>query len=339
MITRWEVLAYSARLPAGRGFVLRLHDEAGHVGLGEARALEGFGSGPAVLQEFLSRPDAVQSLLDHREADPGAPVEALFAAETALADLEARRRDMSLVEYLGFARPQALSNSLLVADENEALQLLGDGHHNFKLKAQGPAIDAMGLLQCLFDTSDGSTSIRIDANGSWDRDTALGFLRQAPEGSICFVEQPFPPGDLDSCVWLRDRVNVPVALDEGAVSAEAVGEAARVGAAQLIVIKPMYRGLHGALQLAAAAAEYGIGACVTHAMDGTVGRLATMHVAAAVDAMCPDSPWPHGLHAPGLTHLADEPVLQPDRLLMPAGNGLGCLGLREDDLESICAGP
>lgn len=339
MITHWEVLAYSAALPPGRGYVLRLHDESGHVGLGDARALDGFGSGPATLEAFLARPDAIQSLLDSHTADPNAPVEALFAAETATADLAAQGQGISLVQQLGFEQPLALRNSLLVGNEADALRLLRDGHRNFKLKAQGAATETLDLLRHLFDAGEGATNIRIDANGSWDRQMALTFLREAPQGSICFVEQPFPPGDLDSCVWLRDRLAVPIALDEGLVSENDVGEAARCGAAQLVVIKPMYRGLHGALRLAAAAAEHGLGACVTHAMDSTVGRLAAMHVAAAVDAMCPDTAWPHGLYAPGLTCLADEPVLEPDRLLMPTGDGLGCRGLRVGDLEPVCAGP
>lgn len=339
MITRWEVLAYCAALPPGRGYLLRLHDESGHVGLGDARALEGFGSGPATLEAFLSRPDAIQSLLDNHAADPNAPVEARFAAETAWADLAAQEQGMSLVRQLGFEQPLALRNSLLVGNEAEAMQLLREGHRNFKLKAQGAASETLGLLRQLFDAGEGATNIRVDANGSWDRQMALTFLREAPQGSICFVEQPFPPGDLDSCQWLRDRLAIPIALDEGAVSESDVGEAASCGAAQLVVIKPMYRGLQGALRLAAAAAEHGLGACVTHAMDSTVGRLAAMHVAAAVDAMCPGTAWPHGLYAPGLTCLADEPVLEPDRLLMPTGDGLGCRGLRVSDLEPVYTGP
>jgi L-alanine-DL-glutamate epimerase-like enolase superfamily enzyme len=347
VIKRWEVLAYSARIPPGRGYLLRLHDDSGRVGLGEARALEGFGSGPAALEAFISRPETVQSLLDRLAAEPmrapewatTAPVEALFAAETALSDLAAQDQGMSLVQQLGFALPEALCNSLLVSDEADALRLLREGHRNFKLKAQGVASEAMALLCCLFDAGEGTTRIRVDANGSWDRDTARAFLQQAPQGSISFVEQPFPPGDLDSCLWLRDRVTIPIALDEGAVSAEAVSEAARRGAAQLLVIKPMYHGLQGALRLAAAAAEHSLGVCVTHAMDSTVGRLATMHVAAAVGAMCPDATWPHGLYAPGLTCLADEPALQPDCLLMPTGHGLGCRGLRLNELEPVCEGP
>jgi L-alanine-DL-glutamate epimerase-like enolase superfamily enzyme len=339
VIARWEILAYSSRLPIGRGYILRLHDEIGRIGLGEARALDGFASGPAALETFLSRPDAIDSLLRKPEADSNAPIEAVFAAETALADLAAQTQGISLVEQLGYACPQALSNSLLVGNRGEALQLLSEGHRNFKLKAQGAAQEAMDLLRLLFDASDGATSIRIDANGTWDRPTAQNFLSQAPQGSVSFIEQPFPPGDLDSCLWLRDRLPVPIALDEGVVSAEDVAAAARRGAAQVLVIKPMYRGLHGALRMAAVAAEHGLGVCVTHAMDGTVGRLATMHVAAAVDSMCPDSAWPHGLFAPGLTVLADEPILQPDRLQMPSGHGIACRGLRQEELEPVCAAP
>ncbi len=339
MITRWEALAYPARLPDGRGFVLRLHDEEGRVGLGEARTLEGFGSGPAALDAFVSQPGAIQSLLDQHNSASTAPLEAVFAVESAIADLAAQSRGLSLVEQLGFARPEALQNSLLVSTESEAMQLLRDGHRNFKLKAQGAAPDCLDLLQGLFAASEGTTRIRVDANGSWDRDTALSFLKRAPRNSISFVEQPFPVGDLDSCLWLRDRQPVTIALDEGVESPGDVVEAARCGAVTLVIIKPMYRGLQGGLRIAAAAADNGLGACVTHAMDGTVGRLATIHVAAAVDAMYSHSEWPHGLFAPGLSQLADEPELQPDRLLMPAGHGLGCHSLREDLLEPICTGP
>ena len=337
MIARWEVLAYSARLPTGRGYLLRIHDDAGRVGLGEARALPGFGSGPAALEATVSNRAAIEALLRQPESGPTTSIEARFAVETAVTDLAAQRRGVTLVEQLGFSLPDGLSNSLLVDDRTDAIRLLGDGHRNFKLKAQGAAPETLSLLQCLHDVSEGQANIRIDANGSWDRNTALTFLRQAPAGSISFVEQPFPSGDLDSCVWLREQVAVPVALDEGIVSGEDVAEAARVGAASLVVIKPMYRGLRGALKLASKAASCGLGACVTHAMDGTVGRLAAMHVAAAVDAIFAGCRWPHGLYAPGLTCLADEPELQPDRLLIPGGHGLGCHGLREDELELVCS--
>ena len=341
---RWEVLAYTAARPPGNGYVLRLRDGDGRTGLGEARALEGFGSSPQRLDVFLADRAAVQRLLDtlqaagsENEALENVPAEALFAAETALSDLAAQGEGKSLVEYLGFTRTDAISNSTLVASETEALPLLSAGHRNFKLKARGIDRDCLALALRLVEESNGEVRLRIDANGSWDRDSARRFLGEAPRDQIVFLEQPFPIGDLDNCAWLQEYADIPVALDEGADSTEAIEAAARAGAARLVVIKPMYRGLRGALRLATAAAACGLGACITHAMDATVGRLATMHVAAAVDGICREAAWPHGLYAPGLPRLADEPGLSPDRLSMPRGTGLGCSDLLEDQLKLVSA--
>lgn len=341
---RWEVLAYTAARPPGHGYVLRLRDADGRVGLGEARALDGFGSSPRRLDVFLTDSAAVQRLLDtlqtggaDYDAPENVPVEALFAAETALSDLAAQSEGKSLVEYLGCSGADSIRNSILVTHEAEASPLLLAGHRNFKLKARGMDRDCLALASRLVEKSNGEVRLRIDANGSWDRDSARDFLAEAPRGALAFLEQPFPSGDLDNCAWLQAHAGIPVALDEGADSTDAIEAAARAGAAGLVVIKPMYRGLRAALQLAAAAAEFGLGACVTHAMDGTVGRLATMHVAAAVDGMCREASWPHGLYAPGLTSLADEPGLGPDRLALPRGAGLGCSGLLERKLKRISA--
>lgn len=346
MIVRWEVLAYVAERPPGRGFVLRLADAQGRTGLGEARALEGFGSSPDRLHTFLRDRDAVPGLLDDlqaagrvRRAQEDVPVEALFAAETALLDLAAQRQEVSLVEHLGFAATRHLCNSLLVGSEPEAAQLLAQGHRNFKVKARGLDRECLALLRRLVEESGGEARVRVDANGSWDRISARDFLAEAPAEAIVFLEQPFPMGDLDNCAWLQEHTGIPVAMDEGADSEDAIAAAARAGAARLVVIKPMYRGLHKALELAAVANDCGLGVCITHAMDGTVGRVAAMHVAAAVDDLCGESPWPHGLYAPGLAALADEPEMRPDCLVLPRGIGLGCGRLRDRGLDLVSTGP
>ena len=342
---RWEVLAYTAARPPGHGYVLRLRDGDGRTGLGEARALDGFGSSPQRLDGFVADRAAVQRLLDtlqaagtESQALENVPVEALFAAETALFDLAAQDEGKSLVEYLGFAGTGAIRNSLLVTSEAEAMPLLSAGHRNFKLKARGVDRDSLALAMRLVEESNGEVRLRIDANGSWDRASARDFLGEAPRDEIVFIEQPFPVGDLDDCAWLQESAGIPVALDEGADSTDAIEAAARARAARLVVVKPMYRGLRGALRLATAAAECGLGVCITHAMDGTVGRLAAMHVAAAIDGICQEAAWPHGLYAPGLTCLADEPDLRPDRLFLPRGDGLGCSGLVEARLKLVSAG-
>lgn len=332
-MVRWELLRYIAGQPAAEGYVLRLQDDAGNTGLGEARAEAGFGSGPTVLKAFLARPENITALLRSLQQDsPSAldsiPTEALFAAETAMHDLAARATGQDLTSWLGYPPQTSLANSLLVSDEQQARQLAAQGHRNFKLKARGDSPAWLSLFEVLRTATQGQARIRVDANQGWNLDTAELLLGQVALENLAFVEQPFPVGDLDNCVRLKNALGVTIAIDEGAGDKESIEEIAARNAADLVVIKPMFRGLAGAMDLAATAEANSLGVCITHSMDGTIGRLAAMHIAATIDG-----PWPHGLFAPGLPELAGEPRLEPDLLLMPTGPGLGWGALQDDLLE------
>ncbi len=332
-MVRWELLRYIAGQPAAEGFVLRLQDDAGNTGLGEARAISGFGSGPTALKAFLARAENITGLLHSlQQGTPIAldtiPPEALFAAESAMHDLAARATGQDLTSWLGYPPRTSLANSLLVSDEQQARQLAERGHRNFKLKARGDSPAWLPLFEILRTATRGQARIRVDANQSWNLDTAQRLLGQLALENLAYVEQPFPVGDLDSCLKLKNALAITIAIDEGAGDKESIEEIAARNAADLVVIKPMFRGLAGAMELAATAEANSLGVCITHSMDGTIGRLAAMHVAATIDPR-----WPHGLFAPGLPTLAEEPRLEPDLLLMPTGPGLGWHELRDDLLE------
>lgn len=337
MIVRWELLRYIAGQPAAEGFVLLLSDEAGNTGLGEARAISGFGSGPVALNAFLAQAENITRLLHSLQDNASAtalpenkvvPIEALFAAETAMHDLAARITGKDLTSWLGYPPQTWLANSLLVSDEHQARQLAEQGHRNFKLKARGDSPAWLKLFEALRNATQGQARIRLDANQTWDLRTAERMLGQVELDNLAYVEQPFPAGELEDCRKLKDALGIRIAIDEGAPDTASIEEIAASGAADLVVIKPMFRGLAGSLELAAAAEANSLGVCITHSMDGTIGRLAAMHVAATIDG-----PWPHGLYAPGLPALAEEPRLEPDRVLMPTGPGLGWSSLRDEVLE------
>ena len=341
MIARWELLRYLAGHPAQEGFVLRVTGDDGHVGLGEARTIDGYGSGQAALNAFLSdhvRMDGLLHTLQNdmahsghiqpRPADNGVPVEALFAAETALYDLASRRAGQDLTSWLGYPGCKSLVNSMLVEDEAQARRVTEAGNRNFKLKAAGKSADWLLLFHTLVEATDGQARIRVDANGSWTPDLTVELLGQVPLENLDYLEQPFPIGDLDNCRRLKDRLGVHIGIDEGVTSTQTIEDIARLEAADLIVLKPMFRGLAGALELAGTAKSLGLGVCVTHSMEGTLGRLAAMHVAAAVG-----SDRPHGLYAPGLPRLAREPERKPDEIRMPTEPGLGWTDLREELLK------
>lgn len=341
MIVRWELRRYLAGHPAQEGFVLRLLDSGGHVGLGEARTIDGYGSGQATLNAFLSDQHRMAGLLRTLQDDmaasgriqpipagTGVPVEALFAAETALYDLASRRDGRDLTSWLGYPRRTYLANSILVEDEAQAQRLAQAGNRNFKLKADGHSANWLRLFQMLVEATEGQARIRVDANGSWTPDLAVRVLGQVPLENLDYLEQPFPVGELENCRRLKDQLGIAIGIDEGVRSVQTIEDIARLGAADLVVLKPMFRGLVGALALAETAASLGLAVCVTHSMEGTLGRLAAMHVAAAVG-----SDRPHGLYAPGLPRLAREPELGPDQIRMPDEPGLGWTDLREDLLK------
>lgn len=347
MIVHWEVLGYRAEAPPDSGFLLRLTDNRGLQGIGEAHAIEGFCSGPATLAEFMEDATAVAALVDALPSlvpgtafkPPGkVPLEAIFAAETAMYDLLARSQGISVTHLLTGRDRQFLPNSQLVDDHEAALELVASGHRHFKLKAHGDARDWRALFDTLVAATNGEARVRLDANGSWDRRLARQQTSGLPADNVVFIEQPFPVGDLDSSCWLRQQSGFAVALDEGADSPAEVARIAAAQAADLIVVKPMFRGLGAALELARVAAEHGMGTCFTHAMDGTVGRLATLQVAAACADLQQDRSWPHGLFAQGLPCLADEPTLVADRLQLPDAPGIGCTGLRDEELEVVAQG-
>ena len=252
MIVRWKLLRYNAGQPAAEGYVLSLQDDAGNSGLGEARAISGFGSGPEVLKTFLSKPDNVTGLLRSLQqgrqistasGNTPVPPEALFAAETAMHDLAARITGQDLTSWLGY-RPRAwLANSQLVSDEQQARQLASQGHRNFKLKAGGNSSAWVGLFELLRSATQGQARIRVDANQAWDLDTAQRMLGQVELDNLAYLEQPFPAGDLDSCRKLKDAMGISIAIDEGAPDTASIEEIAAAGAADLVVIKPMFRGL------------------------------------------------------------------------------------------------
>ncbi len=125
--------------------------------------------------------------------------------------------------------------------------------------------------------------VRVDANGAWRVDEALEALTRLAPLDLEYAEQPCATvAELAELrVRLaRARVDVPVAADESVRRAEDPLHVARVGAADLVVVKvaPL-GGVARALEIVAAA---GLPAVVSSALDTSVGLAAGVRLAAAL---------------------------------------------------------
>lgn len=315
-----------------RGFILRLWDEEGRVGYGEASPAEWLGG------ESLATTRAV---LDQVEGLAGAALETLpalvdawsdrsaaaaCALDTARLDLETQARGLLLTELLG-GRARAIPVSALVGGHTPAdlasatRDLVEAGYRCVKIKVGADTIEADGdRVAALRDAGGPDLAIRVDANRAWTLEQAHRALAALAAHRPSFVEEPLREGGApDEWLALRERHGVPLAIDENATDVADVRRFA--GAADVVVVKAARVGGPTASMLVGTAAKkVGMRVVVTDSIESSVGRALAVHLAAALhetgDAV--------GLG--GAFLLAEDPLpLQPAArpTVQPMGPGLG----------------
>src|SRR5699024_3343726 len=125
--------------------------------------------------------------------------------------------------------------------------------------------------------------VRIDANGGWSVEDARAALAALAPTGLEYAEQPCASVEELAALRLalaRDWIDVPIAADESIRRAEDPLRVARVGAADLVVVKvaPL-GGVARALQIVA---DAGLPAVVSSALDTSVGLAAGVRLAAAL---------------------------------------------------------
>ena len=128
--------------------------------------------------------------------------------------------------------------------------------------------------------------IRVDANGGWDVTTAAEALRRLTAYDLEYAEQPC--ATVEELVELRvalarNGIDVPIAADESIRKAEDPLRVARLGAADVVVVKvaPL-GGVAAALEIVEAC---GLPAVVSSALDTSVGIAAGVALAAALPSL------------------------------------------------------
>jgi L-alanine-DL-glutamate epimerase-like enolase superfamily enzyme len=224
-------------------------------------------------------------LVDACWLEAGLP-QAVAAVDLALWDLEARRTGVPLAVRLG-AAPGAgvpLSATIAAIDRAgaaaEAAAAVHEGLRCLKLKV-GVGDDA-GRLAAVRATVGREVALRIDANGAWSvPEAAASIAALAPVG-LELVEEPVH--GLDALRAVRERVDVPVVMDETAALPGAPGS----GAADGVCLKlAACGGITGLLAAAEAARAAGSFVYVGSTYDGPVGIAAGRAAAAALQPTPP----------------------------------------------------
>jgi o-succinylbenzoate synthase len=174
-----------------------------------------------------------------------------------------------------------------------------------------PVAEDLDRLAAVRDVVGAQGGVRVDANGAWDVDEAVARIRwyDRASGGLEYVEQPC--STVEELAAVRRRVDVPIAADESVRRAEDPLRAARLGAADLLVLKVQpLGGVRACLRLADRA---GLPVVVSSALETSVGIAAGVALAAAL----PELPYACGLGTVGLLErdVVVDPLVPVDGVL------------------------
>ena len=165
----------------------------------------------------------IDSLPDHEAEGLIAGHGARTAIELALIDCLLRSQKLSLGELLPAKRPSVTYSGVITAGSADAavrharyLKLFGIKHLKIKIGATNPVARVAAIRRAVGP----ETSLRVDANGAYDPETANRVLSALQEFAIDAAEQPIGRGDPAELAQLAAISPIPIMVDESLVTIE-----------------------------------------------------------------------------------------------------------------------
>jgi L-alanine-DL-glutamate epimerase-like enolase superfamily enzyme len=323
--------------------VVRLHTDAGHVGLGEATVGprwngENAAGCKAVIDEFLAPllvgADPLDRLTLRRKMDEEIKLHpfAKAAIEMALWDVAGKFFKAPVYQLLGGACRKAVPMKMVVGGfpPKQAAELArrfaGEGTTHIKVKVGIEPAEDVERLRLIRETVGPSIWLSVDGNGGWSLATAKLMLAYLEEFDIRLIEQPIPPGDPGALADLRSRTEIPIMADESAFN---LTEAWTVAAARAADVISVYPGKNGgivpALEIAHLAKAAGLACHMGSNLELGIATAAMLHLAAACPTIDCET-YPADILGP-LYHQFDivkeSLKLGPNVAIVPEGPGLG----------------
>ncbi len=280
------------------GVLVRLDDDAGHVGWGDAAPLPGFS--PETLAEAIADLRRATEVFADRTpgpdwTDPNGDLHrafdaldlvpsARFGIDLAAFDLAAQTMGRTLAQVL-HPDPEVTVpiNALLVGSESDVLReaerLAAAGYRTLKLKVGRAGLEEeVALVRTLRERLP-DVALRLDANQAWTMDEATRFAEGIRDVGVEYIEEPLrEPTDLP-VLWFD--THLPIALDESLVGTEPEGLQGK-GWAVAAVLKPtLVGGVARTLRFAAQARALGIRPVLSGAFESGVAMRGHVALAAA----------------------------------------------------------
>jgi muconate cycloisomerase len=334
---------------AGQYVLLRLTDDAGRVGLGEASVTsvwsgETQAGSIALIRDVLAPlvigmdPFDTEWISQRMERAAFGNSFAKAAVEMALLDLQGRILSLPLYKLLGGKEPgtEAIRLKFVIgAVEPElaarrAQQMVERGWRSIKVKISrqghpGPDIER---LQAVRRAVGPDIWLSVDANVGYTVEQAVGAAQRLEKLEVSLFEQPTRRGDHAAMAAVRRRSGIPIMADESIFTPFDALEIIRQQAADVLSLYPgKHGGIRATQQIAKLAEAAGIPCTIGSNLEREVATAAMAHVAiATANIQC--ERFPGDLIGPIYYKeaLTREPLrYQADRLWAPQAPGLGVI--------------
>lgn len=323
-------IARAAAPPVRRSVWVRLRDDEGVEGWGEAAATPFYGETAETVVALLPRlapelseaaagdPFAIERIERALEHAIGRNPATRAAISAALHDLVGKRLGIPVWRLWGLdPSTTPLSSFTLGIDEPEVMRAKlreAADYPILKIKVGTPRDEE--VLALIRDEAP-NARVRVDANTAWTVKEALAKLPLLEAYDVELVEQPLAPDDLEGLQLLRARSPLPIIADESCRTAADIPRL--VGRVDGINIKLAKCGsLREALRMIAAARAHRMQVMLGCMVESTLGIAAALQLAPLVDYVDLD----------GAALLANDPFrgpgLEPDgRMRFNTEPGLG----------------
>jgi L-Ala-D/L-Glu epimerase len=196
------------------------HD--GHVGRGEGAPDDRYSESVDACRSFIDSagdvlgddPFALEAI-EERLEDVDGEAAGKAALDAALHDWIGRRLGVPVWRLLGLS-PEAPATSFTIGiDSLEGTRDRARRAREFRaLKIKVGGAEDLARLEAVREES--HVPLRVDANEGWTLEAASELMPELIRLGVEFVEQPFPAGDVDSFLALRElHPRLPVIVDEG----------------------------------------------------------------------------------------------------------------------------
>lgn len=340
--------------------LVRLTDESGHVGWGQAVPVPTWAYETAETVETTIKGYLAKELIGLDPEDlpavharmnqavrpafsTGQPM-CKAAIDLACHDLVARRQGVRVIDLWGPPAREAITLSWTVAaatlTEAEAQLARGreEGYTHFNIKVGPPQTEMYDLeLARLVRSFSPTGFLWADANTGYDVETALRIAPKLADIGVNVLESPLPPAMIRGYQALKRQGALPIIMDEGVISPVETAEFIALGMLDGVAMKlARTAGIYPGNAIVSMLKEEGLMVLGSGLTDPDVALAATLHHFCWADIGAPCA-----LNGPQFLQFAEfaGPIERKgDQLYLPSEPGLGVtFDERVEPLMSVAA--